>query len=122
MIDKRPNALKDKSYSFAIKIVKLSQYLVSEQKEYVLSKQVLRSGTAVGALIREGEFAESKADFVHKFRISLKEANETEFWLMLLKDTDYIDKERFVELHSQCKELIAMLVSSIKTVQERMKN
>lgn len=122
MIDKRPNALKDKSYSFAIKIVKLSQYLVSEQKEYVLSKQVLRSGTAVGALIREGEFAESNADFVHKFRISLKEANETEFWLMLLKDTDYIDNERFVELHSECKELIAMLVSTIKTVQERMKN
>jgi len=121
MIDTRPNVLKDKSYGFAIKIVKLSQYLVSEQKEYILSKQLLRSGTAIGALIREGEFAASKADFINKFTVSLKEANETAYWLMLLKDTDYLDNERFVELHLECKELIAMLVSSIKTVKEKMK-
>lgn len=81
------NPLKDKSYTFAIQIVRLSQYLVSERREYVLSKQLLRSGTALGALIREGEFAASKADFVNMFKVSLKEANETEFFLMLLKDT-----------------------------------
>ena len=118
MREKKTNMLKDKSYSFAIKIVTLSQYLVSEQKEYVLSKQLLRSGTAVGALIREGEFAASRADFINKLTVSLKEANETAYWLMLLKDTGYIEIERFTELHTVCKELIAMLVSSIKTAKQ----
>ncbi|HZH86252.1 MAG TPA: four helix bundle protein [Brumimicrobium sp.] len=120
MNETKSNPLKEKSYAFAIKIVRLSQDLVSNRKEYVLSKQVLRSGTAIGALIREGEFAASKADFINKFTVSLKEANETEFWLMLLKDTDYIDHESFIELHSQCKELISMLVSSIKTTKQRL--
>jgi|SRR5690554_448175 len=120
MSEKKLNPLKDKSYAFAIQIIRLSQYLVSERKEYVLSKQLLRSGTAVGALIREGEFAASKADFVNKFTVSLKEANETEFWLMLLKDTDYLDIDQFNVLHSQCKELISMLVSSIKTTKLRI--
>src|SRR5690606_18586557 len=107
--------LRNKSYAFAIKIVKLSQTLVSERKEFVLSKQVLRSGTAIGALIRESEFAASKADFINKLTVSLKEANETEYWLMLLHDTDYLIKEDFIQLQFECKELIAMLVSSIKT-------
>lgn len=120
MIEKRANPLKEKSYTFAIKIVRLSQDLVSNRKEYVLSNQILRSGTAVGALIREGEFAASKADFINKFTVSLKEANETEYWLMLLKDTDYLDNKSFIELHSQCKELISMLVSSIKTTKRKM--
>jgi four helix bundle protein len=107
--------LKDKSYAFAILIVKLSQLLVSEEKEYVLSKQLLRSGTGIGALIREAEFAQSKADFIHKMSISLKEANESLYWLDLLKDTNYIDKEQY-EIHYKLnKELVAMLVSSIKT-------
>lgn len=109
------SVLKDKSYHFAILIVKLSQILVNEKKEYVLSKQLLRSGTAIGALIREAEFAQSKADFINKLSISLKEANETMYWLDLLKDTDYIDKEAH-QLHLVLnKELVAMLVSSIKT-------
>ena len=81
----RENILKDKSYIFAIEIVKLSQLLVKDKKEFVLSKQLLRSGTAVGALIREAEFAQSKPDFIHKMSISLKEANETIYWLDLLK-------------------------------------
>ena len=109
------NPLKDKSYQFAIRIVKLSQYLQRDKKEFVLSKQVLRSGTAVGALIREAEFGQSKADFSNKMSISLKEANETEYWLSLLKDTDLINEHQFVSLHSDCKELIAMLVSTVKT-------
>jgi four helix bundle protein len=113
--EKSKSLLRDKSYAFAIKIVKLSQSLVSERKEYVLSRQVLRSGTAVGALIRESEFAASKADFINKLTVSLKEANETEYWLMLLNDTDYLSNETFEQMKSECKELIAMLVSSIKT-------
>ncbi|QHI35635.1 hypothetical protein IMCC3317_09810 [Kordia antarctica] len=107
--------LRDKSYDFALKIVKLSRALVSEKREYVLSKQLLRNGTAVGALIREAEFAQSKADFIHKMSISLKEGNETLYWLELLKDSELIDVETFNLLHGNCKELVAMLVSSIKT-------
>ncbi|WP_435255378.1 four helix bundle protein [Tenacibaculum sp. A30] len=107
--------LKDKSYGFALEIVRLSQYLVADKKEYVLSKQLLRSGTAVGALIREAEFAQSKKDFIHKMSIALKEANETLYWLDLLKDTSYLVEDKYRSLHSVCKELVAMLVSSIKT-------
>jgi four helix bundle protein len=109
------NPLKEKSFAFAVEIVKLAQFLVTEKKEYVLSKQILKSGTSIGALIRESEFAASKADFINKLTVALKEANETEFWLMLLSSTDYISKEKFTKLQSDCKELIAMLVSSIKT-------
>ncbi|MCI2228262.1 four helix bundle protein [Polaribacter sp. MSW13] len=112
--------LKDKSYAFAILIVKLSQSLVSKKKEYVLSKQLLRSGTAVGALIREAEFAQSKADFINKMSISLKEANETLYWLDLLKDTDYVTEETYLIHYNLNKELIAMLVSSIKTTKSRL--
>ena len=82
------NVLKEKSYAFALRIVKLYKYL-SVHKEYVLSKQVLRSGTAVGALVSESEFGQSKADFVSKLSIALKEANETVYWLSLLKDAGY---------------------------------
>jgi four helix bundle protein len=110
--------LKDKSYSFAIRIVKLSQLLQTDKKEFVLSRQILRSGTAIGALIREAEFGQSKADFIHKMSISLKEANETEYWLCILKDTNFIDQNLFESLHSECKELIAMLVSSVKTAKQ----
>ena len=89
-IKMRENVLKDKSYTFAIHIVKLSLFLQSEKREFVLSKQVLRSGTAIGAMIREAEFGQSKADFISKMSISLKEANETEYWLNILKDTGYM--------------------------------
>jgi four helix bundle protein len=111
----KDNPLKDKSYQFAIRIVKLSQFLQKEKKEFVLSKQVLRSGTAVGALIREAEFGQSKADFASKMSIALKEANETEYWLSLLKDTNFISENQFMNLQSDCKQLIAMLVSTVKT-------
>lgn len=107
--------LRDKSYVFAIDIVKLSQRLVAEKKEFVLSKQILKSGTAIGALIREAEFGQSRADFIGKMSISLKEANETEYWLLLLKDTDYISQIEFEKFQANYKELIAMLVSTIKT-------
>ena len=95
--------------------MKLSQFLQQDKNEFVLSKQVLRSGTAVGALVREAEFGQSRADFASKMSISLKEANETEYWLCLLKDTDFISENQFESLQSNCKELIAMLVSTVKT-------
>ena len=112
--------LRDKSYLFAIRVVKLSQFLVKEKREYVLSKQLLRSGTAIGALIREAEFAQSKADFVNKMSISLKEANETLYWIDLLKDTDYLTEEAHLIHYNLNKELVAMLVSSIKTTKSRL--
>ena len=84
------SVLKDKSYAFAIRVVQLYKHLSSTKKEFVLSKQVLRSGTSVGALIREAEFAQSKKDFISKMSISLKEANETVYWIDLLKDTGYL--------------------------------
>ena len=107
--------LKDKSYAFAIAIVKLVQVIQKDQKEYVLTKQLLRSGTAIGALLSEAEFGQSKADFIHKLTISLKEANETNYWLNLLHDTNYLEEESFVTLSSNCTELIKMLIASINT-------
>lgn len=115
------SVLKNKSYAFAIRIVKLSEFLQFETKEFVLSKQVLRSGTAIGALVREAELGQSKADFVNKLSIALKEANETEYWLSILNDTKYIDEKLFESMQSDCKELIAMLVSSIKTAKQNLK-
>jgi four helix bundle protein len=78
------NILKDKSFLFALEVVKFTQYIVSEKREFILSKQFLRSGTAVGALIREAEYAQSRPDFISKLHIALKEANETEYWIELL--------------------------------------
>ena len=111
----KENVLKSKSYDFAIRIVKLSQYLQVEKKEFILSKQILRSGTAIGALVREAEYGQSKIDFIHKLTISLKEANETEYWLSLLKDTGYIEEKLFTSLTENCQELLKLLISSIKT-------
>lgn len=111
--------LQDKSYTFAIQIVKLAQSLQKEQKEFVISNQVLRSGTSIGALIRETEFAQSHADYINKFYISLKEANETSYWLNLLKDTGYIDKNNLTNLEKENKELIAMLVATVKTLKSK---
>jgi len=113
------NTIKRKSYEFAIRIVKAYKFLSSEQKEFVLSKQVLRSGTAVGALVRESEHAESKADFIHKMSIALKEANETEYWLLLLHDTDYLEKKSFESIVSDCQEIIRILISIIKTAKRK---
>ena len=112
------NVLKTKSYDFAIRIVKLSQYLQHNRKEFVLSKQILRSGTAVGALIREAEYGQSKLDFIHKLIISLKEANETEYWINLLKDTGYIEDNLYKSILNDCIELLRLLISSIKTAKK----
>lgn len=110
--------VKDKSFAFSVRIIRLYQYLCREKKEYVLSKQLLRSGTAVGALIREAEQAESKADFIHKLAIALKEANETDYWIDLLKATDYLEEKAFNSIKSDIVELLKLLISIIKTTKE----
>jgi four helix bundle protein len=112
---KEKNVVKEKAYTFALRIIKAYKYLSQEQREFVLSKQVLRSGTAIGALIWESEHAQSKADFISKMNIALKEANETEYWLMLLKDSEYLDEKTFKSIYKDCDELIRLLVSIVKT-------
>jgi len=114
----RSNLLKDKSYLFALRIIKLYKYLKSEKKEYVISKQALRSGTAIGALIHEAEFGQSKADFISKMSIALKEANETTYWLSLLKDSEYLDEKHYNSIYKDAKELVALLVASLKTLKK----
>lgn len=116
----RDSILKTKSYEFAIRIVKLTQYLQENRNEYVLSRQVMKSGTAIGALIREAEFGQSKADFINKISITLKESNETTYWLSLLYDTTYIDDKSFNSLKNDCLELISLLVSTVKTAKKNL--
>ena len=119
MAIKKESVLKIKSYKFAVRIVRLSQYLQHDKKEFVLNKQILRSGTAVGAIIREAEFAQSPADYINKFSIALKEANETDYWLALLNDTEYIEDKLYESMSNDCKELISILVSTIKTLKTK---
>ncbi len=114
--------LKDKSFKFAIRIVKLYKYLSNDKKEFVMSKQTLRSGTAIGALYSEAEFAESKSDFIHKLAIAQKECNETIYWLELLKETDYLPEQQFEELNTDAIELIKLLTRIIKTSKKITKN
>jgi len=112
---KKENVIKTKSFLFSVRIVNLYKFLTLEKKEFVISKQLLRSGTSVGANVRESEHAESKADFIHKLSIALKEANETEYWLDLLKETDYLGETEYVSIQENIKELLKLLVSIIKT-------
>jgi four helix bundle protein len=112
------NPLSKKSYAFALRIVKLYRYLAFEAKEYVLSKQVLRSGTSIGANIAEANRGQSKTDFVHKLSISLKEAEETEYWLHLLRDGGFITVAQAESLLSDCSELQKMLTASIRTAKK----
>lgn len=114
MKNESKNILKEKSFTFSICIIELYKSLI-ENKEFVMSKQLLRSGTAVGALIREAEFAQSRPDFISKLSIALKEANETDYWLELLCRTNYIDTQSFKSHSEQSNQLISMLVASIKT-------
>jgi four helix bundle protein len=111
----KPSILKDESYQFAILVVRLFQILQQSKKEFVISKQVLKSGTAIGALIREAEFAQSRSDFANKMSIALKEANETGYWISLLNETGFIaDKEFASILQSKCRSLIAMPLATVK--------
>ena len=107
--------LKDKSYTFAIRTVNLNRYLRDRKHQFVLSKQILRCGTAIGALIREAEFGQSRAGFRNKMYIALKEANETDYWLKLLRDPHYIESKEYESISADCSELIRMLVATVKT-------
>ena len=109
------NIIKNKSFAFAIRIVKLYQFLCDAKKEFILSKQLLRCGTAVGALIREAEHAESKLDFKHKLAIAQKEINETIYWLELLKETGYLTNDQFHSIYIDAIEIIKLLTSIIKS-------
>ena len=114
----KENVIKTKSFAFALRIIKLYQFLQSEKKEYILSKQLMRSGTSIGAMIREGEQAESKLDFIHKLAIAQKEANESEYWIELLNQSGYIDKVQYESLFKDITEIRKLLTSIIKTSKE----
>jgi len=113
------NIILNKSFDFAVRRVNLNKHLTGDKKEYILSKQILRSGTAIGALVREAQQAESNADFIHKLAIALKEADETDYWLLLLNKTDYINDKQFLSLKNDVEELIKLLISIIKSSKEK---
>ena len=113
------NAVLEKSFDFAVRIVEVNKYLVQEKREFLLYKQVLRSGTAIGALAREAQHAESKADFIHKLSIALKETNETDYWLLLLYKTNDLTKSQYDSLKVDMKELLKLLVSIIKSSKKK---
>ena len=105
----------DKSKEFAVRIVRLYRYLCREKREFVLSKQLLRSGTSIGANVKEAIRGQSKADFYAKMNIALKEASETEYWLELIHESDYIDSKSFESIYSDCQELLRLLMAITKT-------
>ena len=107
-----------KSMEFSVRIVKLYKYLVEEKKEYVMSKQLLRSGTSVGANVREGRYAQSRKDFISKMSIALKEAVETEYWLELLERTEYITKEQYESIRKDSSEIAKLLTVTVKKSKE----
>lgn len=115
------NTVVEKSFEFAVRIVNLHRFLCNTRNEYVMSKQILRCGTSIGANITEAQKGQSKADFTAKMQIALKEANETEYWLRLLHRTEYITKEQFASMHRDVKELIALLSSICKSSKETLK-
>lgn len=112
---KRKNIVKIKSFDFAIDIVNLYKDLTDNKKEYVMSRQLLKSGTSIGANVREAEFAQSKLDFISKMSISLKEANETDYWLELLYKTAYINKETYQNFKLKSTAILKLLVSIVKS-------
>ena len=114
----KENLIADKSKHFAVRIVRLRRYLADNYKEWVLSDQICRSGTSIGANVREALRAQSKADFISKLHIALKEADETSYWLEILHDTDYINTPLYNSLNSDCDEIIRILTAILKTKKE----
>ena len=112
--------LRDKSYLFALRVVRLYKHLNDQHKEYILSKQILRSGTSIGALAREAQYAKSTKDFINKLSIALKEANESEYWIILLKDSEYITKKMHDNIEPDINELKKLLISSINTAKKHL--
>ena len=116
----KESVLKTKSYDFALRAIKLQQYLAAEQNEFVLSKQVLRSGTSIGANVEEAGQAQSKSDFIHKLSIAQKEAFETHYWIRLLRDSRMLTASQADSLLADCEELQKMITASIKTVKRNL--
>jgi four helix bundle protein len=114
----KENIVMEKSFRFALNTIKVCNFLIREKHEFILSKQLLRSATSIGALVKEAEHAQSKADFINKMNVALKEANETEYWLMLLKESEYHSDISISSLLDECKELIRLLISIVKTSKE----
>ncbi len=116
---KKSDPLKNKSFAFSLRIVKLYQYLTETHREYILSKQLLRSGTAIGALVREAKYAQSKADFLHhKLTIALKEANETDYWIELLYQSKYLNDKMYQSIQPDIDSLLSLLIASTKTIKK----
>ena len=109
------NVIVEKSFDFAVRIVNLRKYLTREYKEFVLSKQLLRSGTSIGANVSEAQRGQSKADFTAKMSIALKEASESEYWIKLLYRTEYLNKEQYNSLNGDIQELIGLLMAICRT-------
>ena len=118
---KKENVIQDKSYAFALRIVKLYRHLLDTQKEYVLSKQVLRSGAAIGANVEEALGGQSKKDFIAKCSIAYKEARETHYWLRLLRDTDYLDQQQADSILTDLDEILRILASILKTAKSNLR-
>lgn len=118
----RENIVKNKSFAFAVRVVRLYQFLCSEKNEYVLSKQLLRSGTSVGAMVREAEHAETKNDFKHKMGIAQKEINETIYWLELLKETDYLTNDQYESINNDAVEIIKLITAILKSTKANINN
>lgn len=112
---KRENIIKEKTYAFALRVIKLYNYLIETNKEYVLSKQILRNGTSIGANVEEAIGGHSKKDFIARIQIAYKEAREVHYWLRLLRDSNYIDDKLAESLLSDCEEIVAILTAILKT-------
>ena len=118
MKGKERNAIAEKSKRFAVRIVKLYKYVCETSKEYALANQIVRSGTSIGANVHEAIYGQSREDFISKLSIALKEASETEYWLELLKETDYIDEKQYESMAGDCTEIKRLLVSIIKSTKK----
>ena len=113
--------IRDRSFDFALRVIKLYSFLTDSKKEYVISKQILKSGTSIGANIREARNAQSNSDFISKYSIALKEADETQYWIELLYASEFIDDNAYKSLNDDINELISLLISSIKTAKNNGK-
>jgi len=116
------NVIVEKSKAFAVRVIRLYQYLSKDKKEFVLSKQVLRSGTSIGANVREAHRGQSKKDFASKMNIALKEAAETEYWLELLHGTDYIDSTAYESIYKDCNELNRLLIAIVRSANDKLQS
>lgn len=114
-MSERKGAIATQSFAFAVRVVNLYKILTNEKREFIMSKQLLRSGTSVGALVREAQNAESKADFIHKLAISQKECDESIYWLELLQETNYLNEAEFISLESDATAILKMIRSAIIT-------